>query len=1225
MNKKEQQKLDILSNIDEEIIERNSVKRFRLMKRMQNAGRRKRIRAFSSIAACLLAVLIGVFVILQVFVKQVPVYRGMTISSVPHGERAESSVDGYLMLDASGSLPKLNALFEKQNGDGIRNDGDEIDQNDPFGHGGNQRPVEEVVEDSLQIEGAAKEIYYAQPNEDIYITIHIDNPDSFEILSFTLNGKKYSSYMFEDGSDLENLILKVNVGDAEGIVEYTIDAIKYVDGTEIKDVRMDGDKTVRAGVATKKQPVSSVTNETVGLYAVAFDVTVNDPISLISKSFGSVQAVLYNGEEIIAAKELEVGKKTHVEFKDLSDGTLYQYAIVANYDALDGSGFGSYALTKKAFYTNTYVAFDAVTVSSERVTFAYVWDGTVEERTITALALYQNGNKVRDLDTTVTEVLGLLSDTEYTLVASYQNRGEWDTVSVTFKTEAKSVPKVTVSEVSETQTGIVFAINETDTDNVGSLTKIELLHGDDIPVVAKSVDVRSFEGLLSNNAYTVRVSYVYDLNDGKGAQTVVKTLDIKTQAKATPQIDVTAEQSSSEGIKGLRFEISENDTDEVGRISNITLTDSKGAVVHTGDTEIRSFNGLTLKETYTVTVSYNYDLNDGKGIREIQDKTSLKILPDMNTPYTVKHYLQNVNDDGYTLYETESLTGEEQANVTPVRKSYDGFTAPDAQTKQITWDGSTVIEYHYTRNSYTVTYISNGGSEHAQVMLRYGQDIPLPTPTRDGYTFGGWFTDVSLTQAASTLPIGGVILYARWAEETATSEFNFTGSTEITITKLKSDLTDVVIPAYIGGAPVTGIGDHAFSDRKTVTSVKLPTTVKSIGMDAFEYCEAMTAINLPDGLTSIGYQAFCNCSALTSIDIPDSVTSLGERSFYGSGLKNVTIPGSIKTISYFAFGYTNLTSVVISEGVETIDRLAFYNSYDLARITIPSSVTKIDEDAFFHCNIETFYYQGTLETWCRIEFVNEAAYPVSYDNRTYFGDTLLSTMTELVIPDSITEIKDYTFFNWSHIKTVTIPNGVTSIGNHAFQNCYALQALELSSMVTNIGDYAFEDCDALTTLTLPNGLQEIGEYAFYHCSALSELTISESVTKIGDKAFAGCENLTHAIIPCFAISYLPGDLFVEVVLTSGTSISAYAFEGCSNLTTLVIPDSVTDIGENVFLGCTSFANVYYCGTATEWKTVTVSNIGNNALTSATVYCYSETEPTDGGNYWRYVDGVPTAW
>jgi hypothetical protein len=133
-------------------------------------------------------------------------------------------------------------------------------------YGQNKKPVDEIIEEdtSIGIEIPEQPMYYAKAGQEIYITVHISNPDSFEILSFTLNGKKYSSYMFEEGSDMENLILKVTVpSDAEGVIDYTIDAIKYVDGTDIKDVDMRGERTVKVGVYTSKQPKATVSEELV--------------------------------------------------------------------------------------------------------------------------------------------------------------------------------------------------------------------------------------------------------------------------------------------------------------------------------------------------------------------------------------------------------------------------------------------------------------------------------------------------------------------------------------------------------------------------------------------------------------------------------------------------------------------------------------------------------------------------------------------------------------------------------------------------------------------------------------------------------------------------------------------------------------------------------------------------------------------------------------------------
>ena len=135
MKRNDQAKIDILSAIDDEIVERNSIKRYRLIKRLENAPKRRKIWAFSSVAACLLAVLIGVFVILEAFVKQVPIYTGMTISSAKREDRIVASVDAPLMLDASGKLPTLNALFAQEKGDQRNHYGNQIDQENPFGNG----------------------------------------------------------------------------------------------------------------------------------------------------------------------------------------------------------------------------------------------------------------------------------------------------------------------------------------------------------------------------------------------------------------------------------------------------------------------------------------------------------------------------------------------------------------------------------------------------------------------------------------------------------------------------------------------------------------------------------------------------------------------------------------------------------------------------------------------------------------------------------------------------------------------------------------------------------------------------------------------------------------------------------------------------------------------------------------------------------------------------------
>ena len=95
---------------------------------------------------------------------------------------------------------------------------------------------------------------------------------------------------------METIILKYNVGANSGIVEYTIDAIKYIDGTEIKDVIIEGNKTVMAGIHSENQVAANITNLNVSTNSLSFDVNVKDNDDLIAFSGGVFKAVLYDGD-----------------------------------------------------------------------------------------------------------------------------------------------------------------------------------------------------------------------------------------------------------------------------------------------------------------------------------------------------------------------------------------------------------------------------------------------------------------------------------------------------------------------------------------------------------------------------------------------------------------------------------------------------------------------------------------------------------------------------------------------------------------------------------------------------------------------------------------------------------------------------------------------------------------------------------------------------------------
>ena len=233
----------------------------------------------------------------------------------------------------------------------------------------------------------------------------------------------------------------------------------------------------------------------------------------------------------------------------------------------------------------------------------------------------------------------------------------------------------------------------------------------------------------------------------------------------------------------------------------------------------------------------------------------------------------------------------------------------------------------------------------------------------------------------------------------------------------------------------------------------------------------------------------------------------------------------------------------VKEGTRIICDLAFSFCSSLSEIVIPSSVTSIGDGAFSCCH----------------------------------------SLSEIVIPSSVTSIGDHAFSGCDSLSEIVIPSGVTSIGNYAFSGCSSLKYISIPKSVIGLNgnpfvewkgkleclspNFVYED-DILfnkdksriisfrnqnvESYVIPSSVTSIGKGAFTGCYSLSEIVIPSSVTSIGDGAFSFCRSLSEIVIP-----------------SSVTSIGDWAFSNCDSLSEIVIPSSVTSIGDYAFSGCSS--------------------------------------------------------
>ena len=210
---------------------------------------------------------------------------------------------------------------------------------------------------------------------------------------------------------------------------------------------------------------------------------------------------------------------------------------------------------------------------------------------------------------------------------------------------------------------------------------------------------------------------------------------------------------------------------------------------------------------------------------------------------------------------------------------------------------------------------------------------------------------------------------------------------------------------------------------------------------------------------------------------------------------------------------------------------------------MPDNITEIDEFAFYNCS-----------------GLQSVRVPDGVTEISPFAFAGCSGLRSVTIPDSVTEIGDSAFANCPALQSVTIPDNVTRIGKSAFDGCSDLQSVEFPHNITEIGDFAFSDCAALRFIAIPDGITDIGTWAFADCSGLCSVTVPHGLPLIDNGVFSGCSGMRSVTIP-----------------DGVTKIGDNTFSYCSGLQSVILPDSILEIGDCAFTGCHDLRSLIYKG------------------------------------------------